>query len=204
MPSLLDCYALESSSTLYFSSNPMPNKLDRSKSHFNLHIACAFLIESSVRPLYFSRIYEDKERHGDRSERAVTAGGAWSVPLSVTFGYLLPLYLASKSGWTNAAITGILPFPLYLSVLNTLLPRILRPLLDGTSVRLAILCSMGISLITAASAPQLHLGPIPIKEVFCPPPPPSHQQVSYAICTFSSCTTTYSRISALSSTLFPD
>lgn len=167
LTSRLLCFGAIFNTVLLFESHRQTSWLGRRAT--SIFTSLAHLLSGAVSaPFYFANIYSDREKLGERSERAVTAGEAWSVPLSVTFGYLVPLYMASKAEWSNTAITCILFFPLYLSVLNTILPRILRPRLDGTSVRLAILCSMLISACTASYAPQLFFGRIPFREILWP------------------------------------
>ena len=117
----------------------------------SIFLALAQLLSGAVAsPLYFAVISYYKKT-GRGNEGSVQAEEGWTVLLSLLFGYLLPVYLGSRSGWSDNHLTAFLLFPIYLSGLNTVLPPLLRPFLKGKTARLPI--AMTSLLCIAVSCP---------------------------------------------------
>ena len=124
-------------------------------------------------PLYFATVSHYEDAGGTAGRRVVTRPEhAWTALISTLVGYCLPLLYGVQTDWSNNAISLFLGFPLYIILLNRVLPPLVRrSQLLASGVRPSLPISMAATLAGVLSADanfKLLLSGIPFKQVFWP------------------------------------
>lgn len=135
----------------------------------NWFLLVAQLVTGAVTlPLYFvaTSIYASKH---NPPKAPILAESAWAALLSALLGFIVPSYLVQKSGWSYDTLAIWQLFPVYLMVLQTVLPVILSPFVHRTSASVPIILigSIGAALSTPPHFAML-TGDIPLTKIFWP------------------------------------
>lgn len=84
--------------------------------------------------------------------RRPTAPQTWSILLSAIIGYLVPTYYLAKTAWSYDALSIWQIYPVFVMILNAILPYILYPFLKNTSPLYPIYLVLAVSIYLSAKA----------------------------------------------------
>jgi hypothetical protein len=84
--------------------------------------------------------------------RRPTAPQVWSVLLSSILGFLVPTYYMGKQGWSYDALSLWQIYPVYVIILNAILPTLLKPIFKKTSPSIPIYIILALSIYLSARA----------------------------------------------------
>lgn len=121
-------------------------------------------------PLYFAAITSGNELAAELPKR-LRPEQPWTIFVSTVIGYLLPMLYGVQTGWSNAATTNFLLFPIYYIALNRILPPILARLnfLRSLDPKLLIrLTAIVAGLLSVNGHALLLLSGISPKRIFWP------------------------------------
>lgn len=124
-------------------------------------------------PLYFATVFHYEDARAASSRRLETRPEhAWTALVSTLVGYCLPLLYGVQTDWSNNAISLFLGFPLYVILLNRILPPLVRRshlLSSGVRPSLPISTAATLAGVLSADANfKLLLSGIPFKQIFWP------------------------------------
>jgi len=135
----------------------------------NWFLLAAQLVTGAVMlPLYFvaTSIYASKH---NPPKAPILAERAWAALFAALGGFVLPSYFVQASGWSYQTLAIWQLFPIYLSVLQTVLAPLLAPFVrrTGSSVPIILIGLIGVALSCPAHFAML-TGDIPLQKIFWP------------------------------------
>ena len=99
-------------------------------------------------PVYFAILastrWSNQVRQGEQAKPEQT----WTTLIALIAGYILPTYNLVKTNWSYDSLSIWQIFPLYLMVITSVLPFLLRPLFEKTSssIPIYIIATLGVYL----------------------------------------------------------
>lgn len=119
-------------------------------------------------PVYFSITSIWASKHNP-PKAPILAERAWAALLAAVGGYLVPTYYVEATKWSYGALSIWQIFPVYLMVLQTILPVLLGPLVHRTSSSVPILL-IGLSgvVLSAQSHFAMFGSGVPLEKIFWP------------------------------------
>ena len=99
-------------------------------------------------PFYFALLASSRWTHKARQGDQIRPDQVWSILIALIVGYILPARNLVKTGWSYDALSIWQIFPIYMIIITTILPFILRPFLKNTPSAnpIYILATLGVYL----------------------------------------------------------
>lgn len=119
------------------------------RAHFFLLLS-QLATAAGIFPLYYAIVAYT--RTPASMARRPTAPQTWSVLLASIIGYLGPTYYLAKQEWSYESLSIWQIYPVYVMVLNAILPFVLRPFFKNTSPLIPIYLILAISIYLSAKA----------------------------------------------------